>query len=107
MRIFWLWTTDVDRILELAATAGGASSRPSVRAALNREGRSAVVAALAREIDQLQQADRKRIAMYERAAETYLAEFHRSGLVRLPLVRAHDEACRLAEALLPEHPTER
>ena len=39
--------------------------------------------------------------------EPYLAEFRRSGLNRLPLARAHDEACRLAEALLPEQPGER
>ena len=100
------WTTDVDRILELAASAGGASSRPSVRAALNGEGRSAVVSALAREIDELQQADRKRVAVYERSAEPYLAEFRRMGLSRLPLAHAHEEACRLAEALLPERPAE-
>ena len=100
------WTTDVDRILELAASAGGASSRPSVRAALNGEGRSAVVSALAREIDELQQADRERLAVYERAAEPYLAEFRRMGLSRLPLAHAHEEACRLAETLLPERPAE-
>ena len=100
------WTTDVDRILELAALAGGAASRPSVRAALNGEGRSAVVGALAQEIDEMQRADRGRLAVYERSAEAYLAEFRRLGLNRLPLARGHEEACRLAEALLPERPTE-
>ena len=100
------WTTDVDRILELAASTAGASSRPSVRAALEGEGRAAVVAALAQEIDEMQRADRDRLAVYERAAEPYLAEFRRMGLNRLPLAVAHEEACRLAEALLPERPTE-
>ncbi len=100
------WTTDVDRILKLTASAGGASSRPSVRAALNGEGRSAVVAALAGEIDEMQQADQKRLAVYERAAGPYLAEFRRIGFNRLPLARAHEEACRLAEAMLPERPME-
>ena len=100
------WTTDVDRILELAPAVGGASSRPSVRKAFSGAGRAAVVGALAQEIDELQQADRKRLAVYERAAGPYLAEFRRIGLNRLPLVRAHEEACRLAEALLPEQPTE-
>lgn len=99
------WTTDVDRILALAA-AGSQASRPSVRAALNGDGRSAVVAALAQEIDAMQRADRKRLAVYERAAEPYLAEFRRMGLSKLPMARAHEEACRLAEALLPKQPTE-
>ena len=99
------WTTDVDRILAVAASAGRASSRPSVRAALNGEGRSAVVAALALEIDEMQRADRERLVVYEQAAEPYLAEFRRMGLNRLPLARAHEEACRLAKALLPERPT--
>ena len=98
------WTTDVDRILELAASAGGASSRPSVRAALGSEGRSAVVAALAQEVDAMQRTDRERLAVYERAAESYLADFRRLGLHRLPLARAHEEACQLAKALLPERP---
>ena len=100
------WTTDVDRILALAPAVGGASSRPSVRTALSGEGRAAVVSALAQEIDELQQADRKRLAVYVRAAEPYLAEFRRKGLTGLPMARAHEEACRLAEALLPERPTE-
>jgi len=99
------WTTDVDRILDLAITAGGRSSRPSVRAAHGGAGRAAVVSALAQEIDELQQADRRRLAMYQRAGEPYLNEFRRMRLERLPLERAHEEACRLAEALLPERPT--
>ena len=100
------WTTDIDRILALADSAGGTSSRPSVHAAVNGEGRAAVVAALAQEIDDLQQADRERLAVYERAAEPYLAEFRRMGLSKLPLAHAHEEACRLAESMLPERPME-
>ncbi len=98
------WTTDVDRILTLAAVVGGPSSRPSVAAAQSGAGRAAVVAALAQEIDELQQADRKRLAVYQQAAEPYLAEFRRMELDRLPLDTAHDRACRIAETLLPERP---
>ena len=86
--------------------AGGRSSRPSVCAALSGAGRAAVVAALAQEIDELQQADRARLAVYQRAAEPYLDEFRRMALDRLPLERAHEQACRLAETLLPQRPTE-
>jgi hypothetical protein len=100
------WTTDVDRILELAVDAGRASSRPSVRAALSGAGRAAVVAALALEIDELQQADRRCLAVYQRAAAPYLDEFRRMALDRLPLEQAHEQACRLAEALLPRRPAE-
>ena len=98
------WTTDVDRILALAARTGS-SSRPSVCAARADAGRAAVVAALAQEIDQLQQVDRRRLAVYERAAELYLGEFRRMSLDKLPVERADEEACRLAKALLPERPT--
>ena len=100
------WSTDVDRILELAVDAGGASARPSVRAAWSGAGRAAVVAALALEIDELQQTDRRRVAVYQRAAEPYLAEFRQKALDRLPLQRAHEQACQLAEALLPQRPME-
>ena len=96
------WTTDVDRIIALASTVGTDSTRPSVRAAANGDDRATIVAALAQEIDQMQQADQKRLAVYERAAGPYLSELRRQGIDRLPLARAHEEACRLAEALLPE-----
>ena len=36
------------------------------------------------------------------AAEEYLAEFRRLGLNALPLAAGHEEACRIAQALLPE-----
>jgi hypothetical protein len=95
-------TTDVDRILELAASLDNPSSRPSVRAAREGADRGAVVGALAQEIDALQQTDRQRVAAYQRAAAPYLAEFRRLALDTLPLERAHEEACRIAEALLPD-----
>ncbi|MBI2829307.1 MAG: hypothetical protein HYX77_08570 [Acidobacteria bacterium] len=66
--------------------------------------RPAVVAALAQEIDELQQADLRRLAVYQRAAEPYLTEFQRMRLETLPLRQAHAAACRLAAALLPEDP---
>lgn len=100
------WTTDVDRIVELASTVGAGSNRPSVGAARGGAHRADIVAALAQEIDQMQQADRRRLAAYQRAAEPYLAEFRRLELATLSLDRAHAEACRIAEALLPEHPME-
>ncbi len=100
------WTTDVDRILDLAGTVGAASPRPSVSAALSGATRASVVAALAQELDELQQADRKRLDVYQRAAEPYLAEFRRMGLDQLPLERAHEKARRIAEARLPERPIE-
>jgi hypothetical protein len=96
------WTTDVDRILELAADVGVRSNRRPVRTARSGAPRAAVVASLAQEIDDLQQSDRQRVAAYQRAAEDYLAAFRRLELDRLPLAAAHFEACRIAEALLPE-----
>jgi hypothetical protein len=98
------WTTDVDRILELASTstAGVRLNRPSVLAARSGAQRTAVVTALAQEIDDLQQSDRKRVAAYQKAAEKYLAEFRRLGLHALPLATGHQEACRIAQTLLPE-----
>ena len=100
------WTTDVDRVLELSVITDRASSRPSVQAARHGAGRAAVVAALALEIDELQQADRRRLVQYQSAAEPYLNEFRRMGLDRIPLEQAHEQACQLAEALLPRQPIE-
>ncbi|MBI3401175.1 MAG: hypothetical protein HY048_07115 [Acidobacteria bacterium] len=100
------WTTDVDRILGLAGSVGRGSRRPSVRAAASGAARGSVVAALAQELDELQQADRKRVGAYQQAAAPYLAEFRRMGLDQLPLQRAHEAACRIAETLLPERPIE-
>ena len=101
------WTTDVDRLLELSALVAGPSSRPSVQAARSGAGRSGVVAALALEVDALQQSDSRRLVRYQAAAESYLHEFRQAALDRLPLAQAHDAACRLAEAWLPPQPVAR
>ncbi len=100
------WTTDVDRLVELAAVVDRTSARPSVQAARQGAARAVVVAALALEIDELQQADRRRLVQYQQAAEAYLNEFRRTALDTLPLDEAHERACRLAETLLPQQPIE-
>lgn len=99
-----LWTTDVDRILELSSLVDRGLSRPSVQAARSGAGRATVVAALALEVDALQQSDRGRLIRYQQAAETYLHEFRQLALDQLPLDQAHEAACRLAEASLPQRP---
>ena len=98
------WTTDVDRVLELAKLTDRGATRPSVQAARSGAGRGAVVAALALEVDALQQSDRARLVRYQQAAEDYLREFRQSALDRLPLEQAHEAACRLAAAWLPPRP---
>jgi hypothetical protein len=90
-------TTDPDRVLELAPRH--ASDRPAARAA--REGRLAVVLALAAEADRLQQEDRRRVDAYERAFAPYLRAFRELGRDALALPHSHDRLCRLAERLLP------
>ena len=90
-------TTDPDRVLELAPRH--ASDRPAARAA--REGRLAVVLALAAEADRLQQEDRRRVDAYERAFAPYLVAFRELGRDALALPHSHDRLCRLAERLLP------
>lgn len=99
-----VWTTDVDRILDLAPRLGGYSSRPSVHAAATGASRAVVVSALAQEIDELQLTDRRRISAYAQAAEPYLAAFRQERIDRLPLDEAHARACRLAATLLPQRP---
>lgn len=98
------YTTDPDRILSLAPRHGQGSARPAVRAALAGEGRDAVVLALAREVDQMQQRDRRRMERYHRAARGYLREFQRLELGVLPLEEAHPRVLALARALLPREP---
>jgi hypothetical protein len=60
-----------------------------------------VVAALAGEVDRLQRADRARMQRYERAAQSYLAEFRATVPIEEPLEDAHAVAVRLAERSLP------
>ena len=97
-------TTDPDRVLTLAPDFGTGSRRPCVRAALAGGGRDAVVVALAREADRLQQEDRNRLQRYERAAADYLQAARRLKLAALDLPAAHARLCELAEELLPRVP---
>lgn len=96
-----LYTTDPDRVLDLAPTLGPTVDRQA--AAVAREGgsREAVVVAMAREIDRLQQEDRQRLDAYASAAERYVGELSRSGILDLPLERAHPAILDLADRLLP------
>ena len=79
-----------------------ASKRESVRAARVGKDRQEVVVALAREVDRLQQSDRKRLAGYQRASRRYLDELHKTGLSQLPLLEAHQRCCDLALEHLPQ-----
>jgi hypothetical protein len=97
-----LYTTDVDRILELSAQFPDCPRKPA-RAAL-QGGRDDVVIALAREIDELQTIDRERMGRYERASAAYFAELLRSGVCDLALSEGHTVAVDLAERLLPMEP---
>ena len=97
-----LWTTDPDRILELAGTVSILRSRPAVEAFRRGEGRRGVVRALAEEIDDLQLADRARLAAFAGAARPYLDQvktLHRSDL---ELPGGHDRLLELADKWLPE-----
>ena len=67
--------------------------------------RHAVVLALAEEIDGLQQADRRRMAMYESAARPYMEECRAAGIDMLQLREAHDRMVEIAGRLLPLAPT--
>jgi hypothetical protein len=95
-------TTDPDRILALAAVFGGRSSRPAVRAAQEAPAdRRAVVIALAEEIDELQQVDRRRVAAYETAAQPFLQACRAADVASLPLRLAQARMLEMAERLLP------
>jgi hypothetical protein len=94
-------TTDPDRIIELAADAGASSSRAAVACARAGGNREAVAVELAREINALQEADRTQVAAYRQAAESYLREFGRTGIERMPLGDAHRACLDLARRLLP------
>jgi DNA-binding transcriptional MerR regulator len=100
-------TTDPDRILALAGAVGGGSPRESVRLARLGRSREQVVAALAREIDRLQQDDRLRLQGYEQAARAYLAAFRSAVPPEATLEDAHATAVGLAERLLPMTPESR
>ena len=98
------FTTDPDRILELAGPHGTGSDRPSVRAARQDHTREEVVVELARELDRLQSEDRRRMGRYEERARPYLAEFRGAVDGTASLEEGHAAAVRLAERLLPERP---
>ena len=83
-------TTDPDRIIALATTFGGPSPRPVARLAAAGADRHAVVLALAEEIDGRQQADRRRMAIYEASARPYLEACRAAGIGAITLREAHD-----------------
>lgn len=95
------FTTDPDRVIELAARHGAGSRRPAVLVA--GQGRDAVVVALAREIDQRQQLDRQRLLRHQVVGTDYMREFLQLGLGSMPLPAAHERVVALAERLLPQH----
>jgi hypothetical protein len=95
-------TTDPDRILALAPMFGHASSRSAVCAArVAHVDRRAVVVALAEEIDTMQQADKRRVAAYEAAAQPYLEACRAQRVSTFELREAHARMLEIAERLLP------
>ena len=99
-------TTNPDRIIALAETMGRASRRSVARLAATGADRHAVVLALAEEIDGLQQADRRRMAIYESASRPYMEACRAAGVNMLPLREAHDRMLEIAGRLLPLAPTQ-
>ncbi len=95
-------TTDPDRIIALAPAFGQGSPRRAVRAArVTPVDRRAVVVALAEEIDDLQQRDRRRVAAYAAAAQPYLEACRAQDVPALALRVAHARLLEIAERLLP------
>jgi hypothetical protein len=97
-------TTDPDRIIELAPACGQASGREAVTCALAGGDRETVAVALAREANALQEADRERVEVYQRAADAYFREFRKAGIDRMPLREAQEACLELAGRLLPRDP---
>lgn len=91
------------RLIALALGIEAAVDRPAVRAARASLPRSEVVAALATEIDALQQQDRERVERYQRAAAPFLRQVRESMSASLPLAAAHEQIVSLAEHWLPEN----
>ncbi|MFP5287725.1 MAG: hypothetical protein ACLGI9_18455 [Thermoanaerobaculia bacterium] len=98
------WTTDPDRILALAPFHGRNSQRPPVRVARAGGSREDVVVELARELDRLQQQDRRRVERYRVAAEPFTREFLTARIGDMELTEAHAQICQLAERWLPLEP---
>ncbi|HUP21898.1 MAG TPA: hypothetical protein VNB06_03045 [Thermoanaerobaculia bacterium] len=97
------WTTDPDRVLELAPELGAGSSRPAVAAARTGD-RRAVVRALAEEIDEMQVRDRDRLRVYEEASRPFLATLAALPREELRLPEGHRRVLDIAERLLPKVP---
>jgi hypothetical protein len=97
-------TTDPDRVLELAPLHGAGSQRPAVITAHQGRERREVVRAIADEIDDLQQRDRRRLQRYEEAAVGYLECFRRLSHEELLLPESHSRLVSLAESRLPQRP---
>lgn len=95
-------TTDPDRLLVLAPRIGSQSRRPAVQAAA-RGDRDATIVALAREVDALQRADRRRLEVFATAADAFVRAFGAIPLERRLLPDAHVEVRALADRLLPTH----
>jgi hypothetical protein len=95
------YTTDPDRIIDLAAAHGAGSLRPPVLAALRTGSRKDVVVELAKEVDEMQEKDRKRLERYDRASRSYLHAFHERGMGGRSLGETHPALVSLAKELLP------
>jgi hypothetical protein len=96
------FTTDPDRILDLAPAHGFDSQREAVILARSGQDRLAVVQALAAEIDRFQQEDRRRVERYQQASEKYLRAFKKIDRELLQLPDSHERLCQLANQLLPQ-----
>jgi hypothetical protein len=99
-----LFTTDPDRILELARTHGKGVDRLPVQEALRGASREDVAIALARETYRYQEEDRMRLAEYEKAARPYQEMLVRGGILEKKLPDAHALIVALAEEHLPFRP---
>lgn len=77
-----------------------------MKIAVEGASREEVVVALAREANRMQEEDRGRLEIYERASERYHSVFRRRRrrIAELPLLEAHEELLRLARDLLPMRP---
>ena len=96
-----LFSTDPDRLLQLAVRHGDDVRRPAVQAACAGN-RDAVVVALAREQDEHQQRDRARMDAYAGAAQAFITAFGQLTPEERRLPAGHHRALALAEALLPQ-----
>jgi hypothetical protein len=96
-----LYSTDPDRIIALAKRHGRVTLRPPVLEAVRGGSREDVVVALAKEIDALQEADRRRLEAYARTSRPYMEALVRSGHLAEAIEVSHEKIVDLAEDLLP------